>query len=126
CWEILASGFFDTIGLFRVLNDQQKSLVNAWMTILGLEHCANRALRIMSRGEQRLALLGRALIKSPSMLILDEPCQGLDAEQTGFFTDLINSICTQFGTTLVYVSHYIQDIPPCVNHHLRLEEGRIV
>ena len=80
----------------------------------------------MSRGQQRLALLGRALIKAPPMLVLDEPCQGLDEDQTADFIALVNSICIGFGTTLVYVSHYLQDVPAVVTRYLKLSEGRAV
>jgi molybdate transport system ATP-binding protein len=126
CWEILASGFFDTIGLFRVLNDDQKSAVKAWLRILNLEDCENKTLRSMSRGQQRLALLGRALIKAPPMLVLDEPCQGLDEDQTANFLAIVNSICIEFGTTLIYVSHYLQDVPSVVTRYLKLRDGRAV
>jgi molybdate transport system ATP-binding protein len=126
CWEILASGFFDTIGLFRVLNDEQKLLVKTWLKILGLTDCENKVLRSMSRGQQRVALLGRALIKTPPMLVLDEPCQGLDEDQTAAFIALVNTICLQSGTTMIYVSHYLQDVPPVVTKYLKLEEGKAV
>jgi molybdate transport system ATP-binding protein len=126
CWEIMASGFFDTIGLFRVLNAGQKSAVKTWLKILNLEDCENKALRSMSRGQQRLALLGRALIKAPPMLVLDEPCQGLDEHQTADFIALVNSICVGFGTTLIYVSHYLQDVPSVVNKYLKLRDGKAV
>jgi molybdate transport system ATP-binding protein len=123
CWEILASGFFDTIGLFRVPDEKQKLLVKTWLNILNLTDCEHKLLRSMSRGQQRLTLLGRALIKAPPMLVLDEPCQGLDEDQTAAFIALVNTICLQSGTTLIYVSHYLQEVPPVVTRHLRLEEG---
>ncbi|HTE26202.1 ATP-binding cassette domain-containing protein [Flavitalea sp.] len=126
CWEILASGFFDTIGLFRLLNDEQKSAVKTWLKILNLNDCEDKSLRSMSRGQQRLALLGRALIKAPQMLVLDEPCQGLDEDQTAAFIALVNSICIGFGTSLIYVSHYVQDVPSVITKYLRLDDGKTV
>jgi molybdate transport system ATP-binding protein len=65
-------------------------------------------------------LLARALVKNPPLLILDEPCQGLDAAQTIFFKQLIDQVCLQFNTTLLYVSHFENDIPSCVTHRLKL------
>ncbi|MET0298203.1 MAG: ATP-binding cassette domain-containing protein, partial [Flavitalea sp.] len=126
CYEVIASGLFDTIGLFRVLSDPQKDLVDKWMDILHLRSCRNKPLCLMSRGEQRLSLLGRALIKMPAMLVLDEPCQGLDEHQTGSFASLIDVICAEFGTTLIYISHFVQEIPSCVTKFIRLENGRQV
>ncbi|MFI5151931.1 MAG: ATP-binding cassette domain-containing protein [Chitinophagales bacterium] len=126
CFQAVASGIFDTIGLFRRLNADQEETVKKWLTILGLEDKQDRLFTSLAIGEQRLSLLARALIKSPSMLILDEPCQGLDEIQSGYFKDLINQYCEKFNITLIYVSHYVQQIPSCVRNHVRLEAGKIV
>ncbi len=69
------------------------------------------------------ALLARALIKSPSLLILDEPCQGLDEQQTAHFRGLIDILCKTVDPTLIYTSHYPEEIPDCVDRFLRLEQG---
>jgi molybdate transport system ATP-binding protein len=70
-------------------------------------------------------LLARALVKNPPLLILDEPCQGLDKEVTAKFIALIDDICVQMKKTLVYVSHYEEEIPTCVTYTLKLEQGKI-
>jgi molybdate transport system ATP-binding protein len=123
CFEVVASGLFDTIGLFRQVTNAQEEKILLWLKLLQLENIKSKRLSQLSIGEQRKTLLARALIKTPPLLILDEPCQGLDDEQTFYFKNLINQICEAFGTTLVYVSHYQQQIPECVNHFLRLENG---
>jgi molybdate transport system ATP-binding protein len=126
CYEVIASGLFDTIGLFRVLNEEQRNLVRLWVNILQLEASVDKPLRLLSRGQQRLALLGRALVKSPPLLVLDEPCQGLDSDQAGSFLALVSAVCRQFGSTLIYVTHYAQEVPDCVTKHFRLENGQQV
>jgi molybdate transport system ATP-binding protein len=126
CPEVIASGLFDTIGLFRPLNPDQQSAVQGWMDLLGIGELRHRRLAQLSLGQQRMVLLARALIKSPPMLILDEPCQGLDEEQTACFKSLVGTLCEAFGTTLIYVSHYQQEIPRCVDRFLRLENGAVV
>ena len=126
CFEIIASGLFDTIGLFRNLSSAQRAIVSGWIDVMGLAGSAERAMRSMSRGQQRLALLARALVKNPPLLILDEPCQGLDDEQTSMFISLVDNICSSADKTLIYVSHYLQDIPACVNNFLRLENGKVI
>jgi molybdate transport system ATP-binding protein len=126
CYEVVASGLFDTIGLFRHLNNAQEEIVRTWMKLFNLEAYHGDTLSQLSISIQRVALLARALIKNPPLLILDEPCQGLDEEQTEYFKNLIDQICESFGTTLVYVSHYPQQVPSCVNQCLRLDCGRIV
>ncbi len=73
-----------------------------------------------------MLLLARALIKNPPLLILDEPCQGLDEEQTSSFLCLTDEICRSSDTTLIYVSHDETAVPSCVTHELRLEQGSAV
>jgi molybdate transport system ATP-binding protein len=126
CLEVIASGLFDTIGLFRPLSDEQQALTLRWMQLLSLQDLRHKRLSQLSTGQQRMVLLGRALIKNPPMLILDEPCQGLDEEQTAHFRGLIDTLCRAFTTTLIYVSHYRQELPECIDRYLRLEKGRIV
>ncbi|HWK05226.1 MAG TPA: ATP-binding cassette domain-containing protein [Puia sp.] len=126
CFEVIASGLFDTIGLFRPLTGEQEACVSLWMKLLSLTELRRKRLAELSTGQQRMVLLARALIKNPPMLILDEPCQGLDDEQTAYFREFINLLCEAFGTTLIYVSHYPQEIPDCVNLYLKLDNGEVV
>jgi len=126
CMNVVASGLFDTIGLFRQLNGQQSSLVIKWMQLLQIEHLKKKFLFQLSNSEQRLVLLARALVKNPPMLVLDEPCQGLDNEQVQLFKTLVNEICITGDKTLIYVSHYLDEIPACVTKFIRLEDGKVV
>ena len=125
CFEVVASGLFDTIGLFKIISEKQKAIVTQWMDILSVSRFGKRMFRQLSNGEQRLVLLARALVKNPPLLILDEPCQGLDDTATQHFIALINDICVQLKKTLVYVSHYQNEIPACINQTLQLEQGKI-
>ena len=126
CFEVVASGLLDTIGLFRRLNADQEALVLQWLQIMSLTSLRHKRIFQLSASEQRMALLARAMVKNPPMLILDEPTQGLDEVQTGWFKNLVDQLCRHFGTTLIYVSHYNSDLPPCIQHYLRLENGRVV
>jgi molybdate transport system ATP-binding protein len=125
CYEIVASGLFDTIGLFRRLTTQQEKIVTAWISLLEIGSFTKKIFKQLSNGEQRWVLLARALVKNPPLLILDEPCQGLDSEITARFIALINDICVNMQKTLVYVSHYEEEIPPCVTKTLQLKQGKI-
>lgn len=125
CFEVVASGLFDTIGLFRQLTGQQKKITLHWMELLQLTDFANRPLLQLSNGEQRLVLLARAMVKNPPLLILDEPCQGLDAQMAAAFVEMVNDICTVLMKTLIYVSHYNEEVPSCVTRTLLLESGKI-
>lgn len=126
CFEVVASGLFDTIGLFRIPDPGQQEAARLWMRLLSLDGIADRRLSQLSTGQQRMALLARALIKNPSLLVLDEPCQGLDEEQSAYFTDLIGKLCEAFEKTLIYVTHVTGEIPFCVDRFLKLEHGLVV
>lgn len=121
--DVIASGLFDTIGLFRKLSAAQEKLVTDWMKMLGLEKFAGKRIFQLSTSEQRMLFLARALVKNPPLLILDEPCQGLDEQQSDNFKQLIDEICGSFSTTLIYVSHYKKDYPNCIRHFLSLKDG---
>jgi molybdate transport system ATP-binding protein len=121
--SVIASGFFDTIGLFRTLNQEQDAAVENWLQLLALQPFRNRRLAQLSTGQQRMVLLARALIKNPPLLILDEPCQGLDEQQTTQLREIVTTLCETFGTTLIYVSHYQQELPACIDHWLKLHKG---
>ncbi|MHA4807566.1 ATP-binding cassette domain-containing protein [Flavitalea flava] len=126
CAEVIASGLFDTIGLFRALTAAQEERVLLWMQLLSIGNLRFKRLSELSTGQQRMVLLARALIKNPPLLILDEPCQGLDDDQILYFRDLIGLLCETFGTTLIYVSHYTDELPTSINRFLRLKGGEIV
>lgn len=123
CFDAVASGLFDTIGLFRQLNEAQYQQTSKWIELLQLRSSQRKMLFQLSLGQQRMIMLARALVKNPPLLILDEPCQGLDEEQSLYFKNLIDLICTTADTTLLYVSHYQKDIPVCVTNYLQLNNG---
>jgi molybdate transport system ATP-binding protein len=124
-FSALASGLFDTVGLFRILSPAQEKLVREWLRFLNCEAYSGRLLNSLPAGMRRLILLGRAMIKTPPLLILDEPCQGLDAGQTAFALDLIDRYCAQYSASLIYVSHYEKDFPACIQNRLTLNRGKM-
>lgn len=125
-FEAIASGLFDTIGLFRQLGDEQIELVDHWMKITGIHSLRQKRLFELSAGQQRIVLLVRALVKNPPLLILDEPCQGLDKEKEAALLELINAVCLFGNKTMVFVTHYANDRPECIRNFIALEKGRVV
>ncbi|CCH00783.1 putative molybdenum transport ATP-binding protein modF Photorepair protein phrA [Fibrella aestuarina BUZ 2] len=126
-WSAVASGLFDSMGLFRKLTDAQTMQVTAQLQALDLWALRDETLASLSVGQQRWTLLARALVKQPPLLILDEPTQGLDTPHIDAFRTLIDTYCAQAPeTTLIYVTHYPDELPRCITQTLRLEKGRVV
>ena len=121
CFSVVASGLFDTQGLFKRLSEEQTGQVNHWMQVMGIAHLKERSFLQISGGEQRMVLITRALVKNPELLILDEPCQGLDRVQTDHLKSVLDYLALNSEMTLLYVSHYDRDIPSCVNQVLELK-----
>lgn len=120
CLRIVASGFFDTIGLFRKCSGEQERIGLEWMRLLGIEHIASRSFLKISGGEQRLVLLARTLVKNPDLLILDEPFHGLDAPHKERARMVIEAFCAQPKKSLIYVTHRREEIPSCVDRFFEL------
>lgn len=127
CEDVVLSGFTDTMQVIpKKISREQRALALAWMDLLEVAPLAGKKFKEISAGSQRLILLIRALVKNPPLLILDEPCQGLDAEQKGHFKRVIETLFADSGSTLIYVTHYAEEIPSCVTQVLRLENGKRV
>jgi molybdate transport system ATP-binding protein len=124
CMQVIESGYYDTLGLFRPSGKTKAETALRWMKALEIEKYARVLLKNIPASAQRLCLLARALIKNPDLLIFDEPCQGLDAHQQHHFKSLVDTICRLSNVTLIYVTHYQQEIPESVTKVLRLEKGR--
>ncbi len=125
-WKVIGSGFYDTIGLFRKLNELQMTIIDAYMELFGIKKLKESRLDQLSSGQQRIVLLLRALVKNPQLLVLDEPCQGLDYNQMVFFRETLNEIVKSQKKTLIYITHYLEEIPDCVTQKLHLDEGKVV
>lgn len=126
-FKTIASGFFDATGVyFRKLTDEQIQQTHAVAQWLNVDSLQDKLFKNLSKGQQRLVLLARALVKHPPLLILDEPCQGLDFAAVEHFKEVVNAVCDSSEQTLIYVSHYPYEIPSCVTQTLRLSEGEII
>ncbi len=118
--EIVASGFFDSIGLYHRADDSQREVCRAWIRSFGIEHLADKPFLKLSSGEQRLLLLARAFVKDPDLLILDEPLHGLDGPGKELARAVIEEFCRREGKSMIYVTHYREETPSCVTLEKRL------
>ncbi len=122
--HIVASGLKDTVGLYVRPNEQELKQCLFWMNIFGIENLANRSFITLSSGEQRLVLLARAFVKDPELLILDEPLHGLDLVNRRLAKDIIEAFCERKNKTLIFVTHYQEELPLCITNHLELHYSR--
>ncbi len=120
CLKVVASGFFDSIGLSKECSDEQYATAREWMRVFGAEHLAERSFVKISYGEQRLVLLARAFVKSPELLVLDEPLHGLDTGKKRLAKAIIEKYCAGPDVSLIYVTHYRDEIPSCVTKYKNL------
>ena len=95
------------------------------MQELGIAGYVGRLFQELSQGEQRLVLVARALVKHPDLLVLDEPCQGLDTHNRDRVLGLIDWTGRHTDASVVYVTHDAERLPQIITHVLRLEEGRV-
>lgn len=123
-WESIASGFYDSVGLFQQLPYSKAKQVDELVEYFGLTENKKEVLSTLPLGKQRLVLLARTIIKNPELLILDEPCQGLDKQQTAEFNQLVDELCAN-GMTLVYVGHFEAQLPSCLTKRIVLENGEV-
>ncbi|MEK7243981.1 MAG: ATP-binding cassette domain-containing protein [Thermodesulfobacteriota bacterium] len=122
--DVVLSGFFDSIGLYRRPDREQEAIADRWLETLGMADRADRLFTRTSYGEKRLALIARAMVKSPELLILDEPCQGLDSANRERVLALMERIGERTETGLIYITHHEEEMIPCIGHILKLEKKR--
>jgi len=103
--DVLVSGLFDSIGVYRQREPSERARALAWLDWLELGVLPSASFRALSFGQQRLLLIARAAIKVPPLVVMDEPTAGLDADNRARALDLVASLCTQKKSTVLFVTH---------------------
>lgn len=123
---IVLSGKFATIGLYDKTNEEDQRQAEELMEFLDCSSLAARTYDTLSQGQRQKVLIARALMANPDLLILDEPCTGLDIFAREQLLQMIEKITKQpGGPTLLYVTHHIEEITPCFTHTLLVKNGEI-
>ncbi len=119
-FDVVVSGFFDSVGLYHRPTEQQRAAAREWIDLLGITDLSDRLFSRLSYGERRLVIIVRALVKQPELLALDEPCQGLDPVNRRRVLAMVDRIGFDTPTQILYVTHQQDEMPGCVTNVLRL------
>lgn len=114
--DVILSGFYDSIGLYQQPSASETELAYQWLKLLHMEDLADSGFRSLSYGQQRVLLIARALIKSPLLLLLDEPCQGLDYLNRKIVLQALSLIAGLGIIQMVYVSHHDDEMIDGIEH----------
>lgn len=118
--NVIISGFRDSIGLYEAAKDSEIALAKKWLALGGFAGRENESFGNISYGEQRAILILRSAVKSPELLILDEPCHGLDENFRAKILHLMELIGQGGTTTMLHVTHDPSEILKCEKHVLQL------
>lgn len=125
--EIVLSGFQSATRLFFKPNSQQIEKAIQLMKMLNLEHRQTTSWGLLSEGERRKGLIARALVIDPQLLILDEPCEGLDlGSREKFLKDLANLMESNRDLTVIMVTHRVEEILDDFKHILVIKQGEVM
>jgi molybdate transport system ATP-binding protein len=120
--EIVISGRYASVGLNEPATRADKAAAARWLKFFGLQSLRHRGPRQVSYGQLRLALIARAMVNNPELLLLDEPCTGLDGDVRAHVLALIQQLAAA-GTQIVMAVHHPEDIVPAVTKVLRIARG---
>jgi len=124
--ESVASGKYAMINFWGRVTRAEKIQARKLLRQVECEYLADRPWRVLSQGERQRVLIGRALMAQPRVLILDEPCAGLDPAAREHFLQFIQRLGAQKNSpTLVLVTHHVEEIMPVFSHLLLLQAGRV-
>lgn len=125
--DIVLSGRFASIGLYETPSAGDHERSQELLEFFGLSDLSDRRFGLLSDGEKKKTIIARALMPEPELLVLDEPCAGLDLKAREELLDAVENMCIAAGgPTLIYISHHIEEILPAITHALVLGKGRMV
>lgn len=125
--DIVLSGRFASIGLYETPAAGDFDRAQELLEFFGLSEVSERLFGVLSDGEKQKTIISRALMPDPELLVLDEPCTGLDLKAREELLDAVENMCTATGgPTMIYISHHIEEIIPPITHALAIRKGEVV
>ncbi|RFU65237.1 ABC transporter ATP-binding protein [Peribacillus glennii] len=125
--EVVLSGKFASVGLYEDITQKDLDKANQLLEQFNIAHLKTEVITAFSQGEKRKAMIARALMASPQLLILDEPCNGLDIKSKEQLLSTIEQMSAMpDGPTLLYVTHHVEEIIPSITHALLMNAGNVI
>ncbi len=125
--ESVISGKYAMIDFWGKASQGDRVEAKRILRLIECTHIAERQWLVLSQGERQRVLIGRALMARPRLLILDEPCAGLDPAAREHFLQFLQRIGrSKSAPTLVLVTHHVEEIMPVFSHVLMLKDGRVL
>lgn len=122
--DAVITGFFATVGLYDQPTDMQRNRASEVLNRVGLEHRQQHRFGLLSTGEQRRALIARALVHLPDLLILDEPTAGLDlAGREQVLATIEAILAIQNAPAMLMITHHVEELSPQTEQVLMMKEG---
>ncbi|HEY8529883.1 MAG TPA: ATP-binding cassette domain-containing protein [Paenibacillaceae bacterium] len=124
-WEIVAGGLFAYLRIYEKVDDEVYRRALDELARVGLEDKARQPFGTLSQGERKKALLARTMMANPDLLILDEPCAGLDPYEREKFLEALGEMA-RGDLTILYVTHHVEEIVPLFTHAALMADGRML
>ena len=125
--DIVISGKNAQLNTWVDFPEEEIAEAKRWLFLFGIEHLAERCWGVLSQGERQRVIIARALILQPKLLILDEPCSGLDpVARDGFLEFMQHTLTEEFKIPTILITHHVEEILPMFTHVLLLKSGQIV
>ena len=125
--ETVASGKYAMIDFWGRITPAEQAQARWRLREVECEYLAQRSWRVLSQGERQRVLIGRALMARPRVLILDEPCAGLDPAAREHFLQFIQRLGQRPNSpTLIFVTHHVEEIMPVFSHVMLLKAGSVL
>ncbi|GAA0317414.1 ABC transporter ATP-binding protein [Oceanobacillus sp. FSL W7-1281] len=122
--NVIVSGKFASFGIYEEVSEADWQQADQILSDLRLDYLKGKKYQVLSQGERRRVLIGRALMSKPEILILDEPCSGLDILSREEVLELMDDI--KASTHLLYVTHHIEEITEAISHVALVRDGKLV
>ena len=124
--DIVLAGKFGTLGIVGDITDADVRKAKAFLRMLGLEKKMRYPYDCLSKGQQQRVLIARAMMHEPQVLLLDEPCSGLDIIAREVFLHNIQDLAEQNGMAIIYVTHHTEEILPFFHKAALMKDGELV